>query len=284
AGCRAGVFATDDTTGRRNLMAAADRRSSIAFKAVRELMRRGAHTVLVSFQHEAETVDPALVSLLGGVPTGTHWASRERETQGYLPLRKDFEESIAPMGKKTRINLRYYRKMVENELGARFAPEASISREDFLELNRASAFAVSDETAVWRHESLKLLAEPVLAGIKDRDGRWISMAGGRRFNRWLEVHWLMNRNDLPAYSLSTVIRAYLIDNEAALGSERIYFQGGTIHSIRSAFQAEKVTDLVVMRRALRAPMRLFVERMLPEDNMLRQVLLDKELEWRPVHP
>ncbi|HTH54158.1 MAG TPA: hypothetical protein VL495_09415, partial [Edaphobacter sp.] len=40
AGCRAGVFATDDTTGRRNLMAAADRRTSIAFKAVRELMRR----------------------------------------------------------------------------------------------------------------------------------------------------------------------------------------------------------------------------------------------------
>jgi hypothetical protein len=282
AGCRAGVFATDDTTGRRNLVASPGWRPAVALRAARELIERGAHTVLVSFQHEDEAVDPELSWILGGIPAGGRWASREREVLGYLPLKATFDETLAGMGKKTRAHLRYYRKRAETDLGASFIADASVGREEFLVLNRSSAYAVSDEVAGWRYDALKRFERPVLMGVKDREGRWICLAGGRRFARSLELHWLMNREDLPDYSLSTVIRCYVIENEIALGNERFYIHGGTTHSIRNAFVTEKSTDVLVVRPGLMTPMRFFAEKMLPEDNMLRNALLDDGMVWRPV--
>lgn len=283
AGRGIGIFSTDDTTGHRTLVSPPELKSSIALLTARELIRRKAHTVFLSFQHDAAEVDPSLESLLHGLPSGCRWASRERQILGHLPLRSTFDETLATMGKKTRAHLRYYRRLAESDLGCAFAPEAKISRAEFLELNRKCAYAVSDEIAGWRYDSLKLLREPVLVGVYDRDGHWISVAGGRRIDGSIDLHWLLNREDLPSYSLSTVIRCYLIESEIGLGTRRLYIHGGTSHSMKNAFVPEKSTDLLLMRSQFTRPLQLFAQRMLPPENMLRNALLDETLSWKSFH-
>jgi hypothetical protein len=280
AGRGTGIFSIEDTTGHRTVVAPPEMRCEFALLAAKELIRRGAHAALISFQHDAASIDPSLESILCALPRGYRWASREREIQGYFPLLSTFDETLAQMGKKTRTQLRYYRRQAEAQLGCVFAPRAEISRAEFLEINRKSCYAVSDELAGWRFDSLQYFGEPVLMGIQDREGRWICVAGGRRYNSWTEIHWLVNREDLPTYSLSTVIRCYLIENEITLGTKRLYFHGGTTHPMKSAFIHEKSTDLLLVRSSAMQALRFFANRMMPEDNMLRNVLLDEAIAWR----
>jgi hypothetical protein len=277
-----GIFATEDTTGHRTVVAAPDLRCQVALRAAKELVQRGAHAALISFQHNAASMDPSLESILCGLRGGFRWVSREREIQGYFPLLPTFDQTLAQLGKKTRTHLRYYRRTAEAQLSCVFVPRADISRAEFLELNRSSCYAVSDELAGWRFDSLQRFGEPVLMGVRDREGRWISAAGGRRHNSWIEIHWLLNREDLPTYSLSTVIRCYLIENEIMLGTKRLYFHGGTNHPMRSAFIPEKSTDLLLARSSAVPALRFVANRMMPADNMLRNVLLDETLAWRSV--
>ena len=50
-------------------------------------------------------------------------------------------------------------------------------------------------------------------GMKDAQGRWLSMLGGRRYLDRSEILWQMNRDGLGAYSLGTAMRAYFIEHE-----------------------------------------------------------------------
>jgi hypothetical protein len=275
-----GIFATEDTTGHRTVVAPLELRCQVALLAAKELVQSGAHAALISFQHDAASMDSSLESILCGLRGGFRWVSRERAIQGYLPLLATFEQTLGQLGKKTRTHLRYYRRLAETQLGCVFAPRADISRAEFLELNRSSTYAVSDELAGWRFDSLQRFDEPVLMGVQDREGRWISAAGGRRHNSWIEIHWLVNREDLPTYSLSTVIRCYLIENEITLGTKRISFHGGTNHPMKFAFIPEKSTDLLLVRSSAMPALRFVANRIMPADNMLRNVLLDEALAWR----
>ena len=282
AGRSSRIFATEDTTGRRTLVAPPAIRSTVAMMASRTLLDRGAESILISFRHPDPTVDLSLAKSLTGA-AASRWASREREIVGYLPLESTLDETLAKMGRRTRNHLRYYRRRAEAQLGCRLCPQVDISRSEFLALNRECAYAVPDAVAGWRYDSYKDLAAPLLIGIIDKDGRWLSVAGGRRHNGRMEVHWQMNRNDLPLLSLSTIMRTYLIEHEISQGTERLYFEGGTKHSMNHSFVTEKATDLIVMRRSpIALLMRKLAKRLLPPEHMLLQVLSDKDLHWHLV--
>ena len=90
----------------------------------------------------------------------------------------------------------------------------------------------------------------------------------------------MNRADLPASSLSTVVRAYLIEDEVRRGTTRLYIEGGTPHSMRGSFASERVFELTVKRNS--AAVR-FLERfapvVFPPKNYLAQTLVMHDLVW-----
>jgi hypothetical protein len=91
----------------------------------------------------------------------------------------------------------------------------------------------------------------------------------------------MNRSGLAKYSVGTVIRSYLIEHEIAMGMEKLFFEGGTPHSMRHAFLSEEAMDIVVMNRSLPVFLLRSVARWLrPEKNFLLQTLMSPAVKWQ----
>jgi hypothetical protein len=131
---------------------------------------------------------------------------------------------------------------------------------------------------MWRYDSLKEMSEPLLMGVRDRDGRWLSLLGGRRHHGETEILWQMNRDGLSAYSLSIVMRSYFIEHEIGQGMTRLAIEGGTPHPMRFSFVNDRVTDLVVLRRSrLGLLVPKLVKFFIKPDNDLALMLLDKGL-------
>jgi hypothetical protein len=295
-GCGIGMFSTNDRSGRGTLVAPAALRSAMAEMASRSLMDQGVLAVLLSFRNgdraslESGTDLESGMSLERGTNKGqpigsstikdttARWAWRERETPDYLELKQTFDATLAKIGTRTRRNMRYYRKRAEAELGCIFLTEVRIGRQEFLDFNRECMYAVPARVAGWRYHSLENLETPLFMGIKDKDGRWLSLLGGRRHNDGTEILWQMNRSGLSAYSLSIVMRSYFIEHEIAHGMRKLYMEGGTAHPMRFSFVSDKVTDLVVVRRSrlgLLVPTlaHLFIK----PDNELALMLLNRSL-------
>jgi hypothetical protein len=283
-GCGIGMFSTNDRSGRGTLVAPPALRSILAEMATRSLMDKGVLAVLISFREgdAANTQKRSDKSQPFGGSTVTEknarWVWRERETPDYLQMGETFDATLAKIGTRTRRNMRYYRKRAEAELGCVFLPTVEISKREFLEFNRECMYAVPAKVAGWRYDSLKYLEMPLFMGIKDKDGRWLSLLGGRRHHDGTEILWQMNRSGLSAYSLSIVMRSYFMEHEIAHGMTKLYMEGGTAHPMRFSFVNDKVTDLVVVRRSRLGVMvptlaHLFIK----PDNELALMLLDKSL-------
>ncbi len=287
-GCGIGIFSTNDRSGRGTLVAPAGLRATMAEMASRSLLDRGVLAVLISFRDgdsandkkgpdESPTVKCSTVS-----DKTARWAWRERGTPDYLPLEETFDGTLAKIGTRTRRNMRYYRKRAEAELGCVFLPAVQIGKREFLNFNRDCMYAVPAKVASWRYDSLKDVGAPLFMGIKDRDGRWLSLLGGRRHHDGTEILWQMNRSGLSAYSLSLVMRSYFMEHEIAHGMTKLYMEGGTAHPMRFSFVNDKVKDLVVVRRSrlgllVPALANLFIK----PDNELALMLLDKSLYGGP---
>jgi hypothetical protein len=199
--------------------------------------------------------------------------SRQREVPDFLPLSETFDQTLAAVGKRTRTHMRYYRRRAEAQIGCVFDGQPKLRVEDVIEFNRACMYPVADEIAAWRLVALRSFDDPILMTLRDREGRLLSVLGGRRAHADSEIFWQMNRADLPAYSLSLVMRTYFIEHEVARGAKRLYFDGGSSHSISNSFVTGKVTDLAVLRRTPMAFLaRKLASRMIPSDNELGRLL------------
>jgi hypothetical protein len=283
-GCGIGTFSTNDRSGRGTLVAPAALRSRMAERATRSLMDRGVLAVLISFRDGAKDSEKRH-SFDGATAHDkkARWAWRERETPDYLPLEATFDATLAKLGQRTRRNLRYYRKRAEAELGCVFLPVVEIDQRELLDFNRDCMYAVPAKVASWRYDSLKKLEAPLFMGIKDKDGRWLSLLGGRRRHDGTEILWQMNRGGLSAYSLSIVMRSYFMQHEISHGMTKLYMEGGTAHPMRFSFVNDRVTDLAAVRRS---GMGLFVPTVaklfIKPDNDLALMLLDKSLHGESV--
>jgi hypothetical protein len=108
----------------------------------------------------------------------------------------------------------------------------------------------------------------------------ISLLGGRRHNFVAEIDWQMNRGGLSKYSIGTVTRSFLIENEIKIGTERLFFEGGTMHTLRYSFLPQKAVDIVVrnqdpfvsLLRTFTVPLRL-------DKCFLVQTLANPGLKW-----
>jgi hypothetical protein len=91
----------------------------------------------------------------------------------------------------------------------------------------------------------------------------------------------MNLGGLAKYSVGTVIRSYLIEHEITIGIEKLFFEGGTPHSMRHAFLPEEAMDIVVMNRSVSVfLLRNFARWLHPEKNFLLQTLMSPAVKWQ----
>ena len=300
-GLRSRVFAGADMTGRRNVLALPDQRASVTARAAAHLMAGGAHIVHMAFdegfvealapcwcedgslkppaldQARAEAVFGKELAATPGRWAGT-WSLGQAELEQYLRLETTYDATLAQIGQRTRSNLRYYRRRSEHDLGCHFVADVSIGLEDFLIYNQSCTYAVSDDAARRRYKTLG--PGMFLYGIRDRQGKWLSLVGGRRQQGAVEIDWQMNRADQPHYSLATVVRSYLIEHEISLGTRRLYIEGSTPHPIARSFVKGRVWEATVKRRSLYARLlERFSSRIFPAKNYLAQVLRQKQLTW-----
>jgi hypothetical protein len=285
------IFTSNDRSGRGTLVAPSALRARVADTVCRQLVQRGAFAVLLSYTDNDSsparaktTNDDASgprVSYVTEESKTERCVRMEKSIQSYLPLEETFDKTLANIGQRSRSNLRYYRRRAENKLGCFFLSAVEIGRAEYLAFNRECMYRVSDRVAKWRYHSFKTLSSPVLVGIKDGNGRWLSLLGARRRAKTTEILWQMNRAGLPAYSLSIVMRSYFIEHEIAQGMVRLYIEGGTGHPIGYSFVRERTTGIAMMRRSFLASMVPCVARpFIKEDNDLAGLLLHESLYGR----
>ncbi|MBB5345563.1 hypothetical protein HDF10_003557 [Edaphobacter lichenicola] len=276
------VFTTSDFNGSRTVIALPAERTRISASVGRYLMTNGAQVVMLSYAGESEET---WSECFGDSVAGDEkrlWTTQTREVGATIVLEKTLDETLAAMGKHTRRNLRYYRRKAGAELGCTFEGDVKkiLSKALLNELNQASTHPVSDLVLERRYSTMKALDGLFCVGVKTPDGQWISLLGGRRHHGVSEIDWQMNRSGLERYSVGTMIRSYLIEYEIEIGTSRLFFEGGTPHSMRHAFLSEKAVDIVVAKQSLFVSLlRRVAHWSPPRNNFLLQTLVDPALRW-----
>ena len=280
-----GAYASNDRSGQGTLLAAPADRLGVAELVCEILLKRGTSIAMLSFR-AGEEPEPAGKPVALQLPHArlkpTIWALRHRSAPSYLELQPTLDATLARLGQKTRSNMRYYRRRAEKELGCVLVPKVEATEKELLAFSSESMYPVERSTMLWRLQVLKALHDPFLIGLKDAQGRWLSVLAGRRFGDTSEILWQMNRAGYPSHSIGTVMRSYCMEQEIQRGAKRLQVEGGTFHSMHHSFVKETVVDLVVMRSYLRGTLRKVVNHFIPADNHLAEMLKSETLQWQPV--
>lgn len=275
------LFSTGDLTGFRSVIAPAAERASISAGVCRYLVEDGARIVLLSVSAGTDTNRSNYLESAGGEKQFL-WTTQHREVGASLVLEDTFDGTLTHLGSHTRRNLRYYRRKAEAELACTFANDVrgTLTRTQFMELNQASTHPVASSALDRRYATLKSLEGGFCVGVRSSDGEWVSLVAGRRHYGITEIDWQMNRSSMARYSIGTVIRSYLIEHEVALGMKRLFFEGGTPHTIRHSFVPETAVDIIATRRSTIVSMlRRGTALLRLRNNFLLQVLVNPTLQW-----
>ncbi len=282
-GVGSSIFTTCDFNGSRTVIAPAMSRRQISAAVCRYLMEHGAQIVLVSLEPgPAESCQACFENAMVG-ERKRWWTTRTRNVGATLVLHRTMDATLATMGKHTRRNLRYYRRKAEAELPTEFVSDVKddLTMAELVELNHGSSHPVAQSALERRYLTLKSMEGLFCVGVKRPDGQWISLLGGRRHHGVTEVDWQMNRDGLAKYSVGTVIRSYLIEHEIAIGSEKLFFEGGTPHTMRYSFLSEEAMDIVVMDRSLFVfLLRRSAKWLRSPKNFLLQTLRSPAVDWQ----
>jgi hypothetical protein len=292
-GWNTGFFATGDSTGIGTVIAPAQLRGQVAALAASFVLQRG-QMVLTCFRSAANFGSASIEPGQMVFPEGTQglWAPQEREVRDELCLCPTYDRTLETLGKRTRTHLRYYRRRVLEETGCEFIGEAAglISRGELGSLNAGSLEPIDQRTFDLQFRATAELAGGYVCGLRAADGQWLCLAGGWRQGDTSLLQWQMNAKGFPHLSLTTALRAFLIEQEVGLGSKRLCFHGGTLHSISHAFERDHAVDLLLRRRTLLAG---GLARLMPyfakEDtalanrgNFLVDALRSRELRWKAI--
>jgi hypothetical protein len=275
-------FATNDRSGRGTLLALPQDRMRVASTACEVLLAKNAKIVMLSFLAEGASDKPAeepSFRRLSAKRPSMLWAMRRRSAPAYLEMQPTLDATLAKLGQKTRSNMRYYRRRAENDLGCVLVPKVEASLREMMQFHKESMYPVDRATAMWRLKVLDALDDSFLMGLKDKDGRWLSILAGRRFNQTSEILWQMNRGGYEKHSLGTVMRCYCIEQEVQRGARRLQVEGGTSHSMKNSFVKEEIVDLTVARSLSASVVRRLVKRFIPPDNDLAEMLGGRDLAW-----
>jgi hypothetical protein len=279
-----GLIATGDSSGIRTVFGAPGNRGRIAALAASVLLR-SAHIVLVTFRQDKDPLSK--ISFPPGL-SGL-WTAQIREVHDHLPLRHSYDATLATLGKRTRTHLRYYRRYLEKRIPCDFVPDAPsvILPRELVTLNASSLEPMPPEKFDLQYRAATQLPGGFVYGLRARDGRWLSLAGGWRQQTTTIIQWQTNAAGFERFSLGTAFRSFIIEYEVALATTQLCFYGGTSHSMHHAFPAEHVVDLILRRRSLFAFLVASQTPMVAErspalterGNFLVEVLRNRSLEW-----
>jgi hypothetical protein len=154
---------------------------------------------------------------------------------------------------RTRRNLRYYLRKSRAEK-CRFTAELS-PEERIKAVNSLYEFAthrLPEKSAMGRELALQVVPGSFAVGMQAENGTWLSyLAGWRRPGRTY-AYWQMNRVTGGNSSVSTAIRAFLMEEEIAQGTKEMVFVGGTSQVFMRCCEEDLCIDLIARRRGLRS--------------------------------
>ena len=276
AGRGTGVLVTADSNGDRTVFAPAADRTQIAEIAGRTLIEQGATVALISMK---ESSSPA------ASPTQTP-PSPAASPPGSAAFRAICRSPTlstlpSPPSATTPVVTSAAIAAASNATSASSSsPKCRWTSSSFSPSTASPPTLSPGELAEWRYQSLSRLHDPVFCGLRCCDGQWLSVIAGRRQPGALVLDWQINLAGLPRYSLCTVMRSFLMEHEIARGTGKLFFEGGTPHSMRHSFACTPVTDILVQRRSAKAwLLRLISQWNFPVKNFLGQTWRDPSLHW-----
>jgi len=286
-GMPTGAFSTDDWAGFRTVIAPEAERAAMSAMAADALLACGAQMVLISYGKHQGIAGP----LMPVMRSPAMWVSGKRLVAMTLLLEPTVKETLAKLGKSTRFNLGYYRRRLHAAEPCEFVGNAA----DFLQehelegLNRTSLNPIDPGEFRLQYECARDLPGGFLLGLRNHQGKWLSLIGGWRQGDVTVLHWQMNAAGYEKFSLGTAMRSYFLEHEVERGAKKLIYYGGTPHSMGNSFEREEVTDLIVRRRSLRSNALLGVVRLLSSirpyvgiHSLLVQTVGNSQLDWRSV--
>jgi hypothetical protein len=269
------LFSADYVGAVKTVIAPEEQRPWAAFGASKVLLQRGALLVHVSYEGEGVAVDTAGID--HPAQGRFRWALKQRHSIGYLPVEDSVDATLANLGKHTRRNLRHYRRLVEADLGCVRIDHPQLTLDEFVEFSRISSYGAPDQAGLRFQTIQDMPSHSLFLGLKAANGDWLSLIGGRHEHDGTYVEWQLNREDLPSYSLCTAMRSHLIEHEVGRRTKRIYFIGGTTHSMRHYLVPKvKIADLVVLRYGLPG---WATRRLSRSNNYVAEMLTNDTVEW-----
>ena len=252
-GCRMRLGVCGNVTGERGFFAVPGETEQEKEKLVQACADAMMQTGLLGMVFKRKSV--ARVS--GEVQRGEHraWSRTvgfaERIVHDTFQLGQTFDESVSKLGAHTRRNLRYYRRRSERELQCSFLPmlEGQELRKALVELQCFTDDPVRPGIAKNRIAQVSRDPQAFCMAVRGGDGRWLSWLSGWRVGGRTTIDWQCNRSEMQRYSLSTVMRSYLVEHESLLGQSELHFLGGTPHPMYLGFREESCTDLLMVRHA-----------------------------------
>ena len=187
-----------------------------------------------------------VASLATPVSSATVGRWRLREVRLRLSLAGGMPAVMARLSYKMRRNVRYYRRRAETQLGWVFVPAMTRDqRQNAVAALHGEAPYPTPARQAWLREALMQdMAGGFAVGLHDASGKWVSYLTGWRTPGGTYVDWQLNSEAHESASVSTVMRAYLLEHEAARGSPSIVFVGLTAPFWARACETAVCADLI----------------------------------------
>jgi hypothetical protein len=290
-GVRSGVFVTEGKDGMRSLIAPAASRAAIAAAVSTALLEHAAQIVVASY---IDATGPAAIKPQPIPCRSFFWTAASRSVTGFLSLGETLEQTIDLFNRRTRRNLRYYRRLLEAETPLEFVPDAGtlLSFAELQAINRRALEPVPDELMRHRYQNFADQPGAYLCGLRTQAGEWLSLIGGWRHEGTTVLQWQLNCHGYERFSLVTVARSFWMEFEIAIGTRILRLDGGTTHAMNHSFIPENAVDLMLRRRSplafaivkIVAPLVAHRRLSLPRNNFLAETLSRPGLRWRRVRP
>ncbi|HEY7337655.1 MAG TPA: GNAT family N-acetyltransferase [Bryobacteraceae bacterium] len=166
----------------------------------------------------------------------------------HLQLDSTYDAFLSRLGPQTRRNMRYYRRRAER---ARWEFESNIERREAL-AGMASLFPAQEikGNGARLRLSQKVLAElpeAFFSGLRDTNGKWISIMGGWVSEGTAFVLIQLNHARYAKDSVSIVLRSYVLEWMMNAGIRRMKFIGGCEGALKRYCCPMRVSHLLVRR-------------------------------------
>lgn len=255
-GVRTGFIFGGDLLGRGLVLAAADREQAIFTAACAFLLNKGRHALRFYWTPQ--------FPLIGEINLPQRSARLQMKLDvhpegDWLRLGPSYEDFLSGMGSHTRRNLRYYRRKVEalgiSYSGALAPDEISGAIES---LNQVADYPIKQARLDRDRRYFAAFETPVVAGLRDSEGKFISLVTGFTSGSHLHILTQLNREseELRKLSVSLVLRGYLIEEFIERGFTAVHFIHGS-SAMLGRFCEEVNLQVVSIdnRRSLMAPLK-----------------------------